>query len=341
MKKTFTSATNKSSLLALCIVLMLQVTTAFAQDFKAGINRVNFNSKGTNVVANLNLPPNFSPAKKYVAIVFDGPMTGLKDQVVGVYAKKIAELGYVTLAIDHRYYGESDGTPRQLESTMSKIEDNQEALAYLSALPFVDAQKVGGIGICAGAGIMASSVTTDSKFKFYIGIAGYYKDSTGLSNVPVMQYVANNAAIAKKKYETTKEVTYMPAIWSDPTEPRAAMYALEPTNEPYAYYGTKRGYSPFYVNRIAMQSFTDVLTYDLLSQSDKIKVPVLLIHGTKDLYCTPDAAKKFFDKLKTQKEYFSMETTGHIDLYDQDKYVDTAVLKLNNWLISNAFSVKK
>jgi uncharacterized protein len=337
MRKTFVFAADKSCLLALCIILMLQVTTTFAQDFKVGMNRVNFESKGTNIVANLNLPPNFNPVQKYVAIVFDGPMTGLKDQVAGVYAKKIAELGYITLAIDHRFYGESDGFPRQLESAISKIEDNQEALKYLSSLPFVDAKKIGGIGICAGAGIMASSVTTDSKFKFYIGIAGYYKDTTGLSKVPTLQYVSSNAAISKKKYETTKEVDYIPAIWSDANEPKAAMYALEPTNEPYAYYGTKRGYSPYYVNRIAMQSFTDVLTYDLLSQSDKIKVPVLLIHGTKDLYCTPEAAKKFFDKLKTKKEYFSMETTGHIDLYDQDAYVDKAVLKLSTWLKSNAF----
>ncbi len=318
------------------LLLLLVVNGTYAQKkatkFVSGKNNITFISKGVKLIGTLYLPPNYDASKKYAAVIFDGPASGLKDQVVGLYAKKIAETGFVTLAYDHRFYGESEGLPRQLEAPSKKVEDNKSAMDYISKLAFVDKNNIAGIGICAGGGIMSTTVAEDKRFKTYIGIAGYYGDTSAFTGNAYIAKKIQEATQARIKFEKTGEVDYIPAVWSDPNEKKAAMSGNEPTNEPFAYYGTKRGYSPNYINRMAVQSFEDMLRFDALSKATAIQVPSLIIHGTIDLYCSVPGAQKFYDKLTTKKELYWITTTNHIDLYDQDIYVNNAVTKTVDWL---------
>jgi uncharacterized protein len=328
MKKLF----KQVSLLALLFI----ISNAYAQKnetkFVAGKNKIIFLSKGTKIVGDLYLPANYDANKKYPAVIFDGPASGLKDQVVGVYAKKIAENGFVTLAYDHRFYGESEGVPRQFEAPSKKVEDNKSAMDYVSSLAFVDNKNIAGIGICAGGGIMFKSVAEDKRFKTYIGIAGYYNDTSSFIGNTYISTKIEEGRKARLLFEKTGEVTYLPAVWSDPNEKKAAMSGNEPINEPFAYYGTKRGYSPYYINRMAIQSFEDMLKFDVIAKAPSIKVPSLVIHGTNDLYCPVSGAQKFYDNLTVKKELYWIETTNHIDLYDQDVYVNNAITKTVDWL---------
>lgn len=318
------------------LLTILSVNTVSAQEFQPGKNRITFKSGGLALAGHLYLPSGFDKNKKYPAVIFDGPQTGLKDQVAGLYAQKIAEAGYITLAYDHRFYGESEGMPRQFEAPSKKVEDNNSAMDYITSLAFVDKDKVGGIGICAGGGLMAKTVAENNRYKIFIGIAAYYNDSTKYTNwfggADGLKKMIANAATARKKFETTGEVDYMPAVWSDASERKAAMSGMEATNEPFAYYGTKRGYSPYYINRMAVQSYEDMLQFDVMASAPLIIAPSLIIHGKTDLYCSPSGAEKFYGQLTGTKDFFWIETTNHIDLYDQEQYVSQAVNKAVSWL---------
>ncbi len=309
-----------------------------SKSFRTGKNSVVFQSEGVRLTGNLYLPAGFDQNKKYPAVIFDGPQSGLKDQVAGLYAQKIADAGYITLAYDHRFYGESEGEPRQLEAPSEKVKDNKNALTYLRTLSFVDADNIAGIGICAGGGIMSKTVAEDKRFKTVIGIAAAYNDSTQYKNwfggtENLRNFIANAAGL-RQKYETTGQVEYIASVSNDPNV-QAAMPTLESTNEPYAYYGTQRGHSPFYVNRMAVQSYEDILQFDVMGSASRVSVPALIIHGTTDVYCSPAAAEKFYQGIPAEKELFWIKTTNHIDLYDQEAYVNQAASKAVSWLQSH------
>ncbi len=310
--------------------------TPVETQYQSGKNSVSFKSEGVTLIGDLYLPANFDATKKYPVLLFDGPQSGLKDQVAGLYAKKLSDAGYITLAYDHRFHGESGGTPRQLESPQEKVKDNKNAVTYLLSLPFVNADKLGGVGICAGGGLMSSTIAKDNRIKALVGIAASYNDSTqykswfgGEAN---LTNFIETAKKSREKYERTGEVDYILSVSNDPSK-QAAMVALESTNEPFAYYGTQRGFSPHYINRMAFQSYEHILTFDVLGAANLISVPALIIHGDTDVYTTPAQAKAFFAKLSsTDKEYVEVSTTNHIDLYDQDRYVNIAVNKAIGWL---------
>ncbi|MEM0941710.1 MAG: alpha/beta hydrolase [Bacteroidota bacterium] len=124
-------------------------TTEKMELFKAGKNKITFESEEIELVGNLYLPSNYEDGKSYPGIIVGGSWTTVKEQMAGLYAQKLAEEGYATLAFDHRYYGESDGQPRFVELPSAKSEDFINALKYLQSLKVVQANKTGGIGVCA------------------------------------------------------------------------------------------------------------------------------------------------------------------------------------------------
>ena len=132
---------------------------------------------------------------------------------------------------------------------------------------------------------------------------------------------------AEEKYRRDGEAEYIPAVSPNPKDMTAAM----PTREPYAYYGTQRGFSPNYINRFAVMGYEGFLTFNAMDSAKDIKVPTIVIHGTRDLFCTPEGARQFYEGLTVTKDIFWMETTNHIDLYEKDKYVDRAVKIATDW----------
>ena len=128
--------------------------------------KVNFQSEGLNVDGNLFKPQNFKEVDASLpAILVAGAMTGVKEQVAGQYAERIAKDGYVTLALDHRHFGESEGDPRQHEDPAKKMEDFKNAISFLSSLKGVDRERIGVCGISMGGGYVLQLAAFDRRVK--------------------------------------------------------------------------------------------------------------------------------------------------------------------------------
>ncbi|WP_446719471.1 alpha/beta hydrolase [Inquilinus sp. OTU3971] len=145
----------------------------------------------------------FLPDRAPVALaVTTGPLTSVKEQAAGAYARALTAQGFAALAFDHRHFGKSGGQPRQLEAPLTKARDIQRAVDALTALPKMRRLPVFGVGICAGAGYMAHAVATDGRFAGFAGIAGVYPDAAQTRRSMGQAYVASleRAAAAEARW---------------------------------------------------------------------------------------------------------------------------------------------
>jgi len=141
-------------------------------NFKVGTNEVTFKSQDVKLADLLFTPKNFDATKKYSAVVFSGPFNQVKEQTGAVYAKKMADLGYVFLTYDPYSYGDSEGEPRNNEHSHFKMESITDAISYLGTLPFVDTEIIFGLGVCASGGYMPLVTVTDKQLKAIATVSG-------------------------------------------------------------------------------------------------------------------------------------------------------------------------
>jgi fermentation-respiration switch protein FrsA (DUF1100 family) len=281
--------------------------------------RVTFDSHGVKLVGTLFVPEG---NERRPALVIDGPLTSVKEQVAGHYARALAERGFVALAFDHRYFGESGGEPRQLESPPKKIEDIQDAIAFLSSLPEVDADRIGAVGVCAGGGYMAGAVAREPRIKAWGAVAGFFHDADKQREWMGAGYekALEGARAARRKWEETGEVETIPAVGKG--DGPVAM----PLAEAYDYYGTPRGAVANYVNGFAVMSREDTLPYDAQRAASEIRVPTVVIHSEKAL--APALARKFYEALPGPKAIHWMESQGQVDFYDGAPLISAAADRL-------------
>jgi uncharacterized protein len=270
------------------------------------IERVGFEAGGEALVGLLHLPEGSGP---FPAVVLDGPLTSVKEQATGNHARALAGRGIAALAFDHRYFGESGGAPRQLESPRAKIADLASALTLLDTRPEVAPGRLGVVGVCAGAGYAAGVVATDPRVRGFAGIAGFYHDA---AQQRVWMGDGYDRAIAEAEearriYEGTGRVVTIPAVGK---QPPVAM----PLDEAYEYYGTARGAVANYTNAFAVMSRLDTLPYDAQGYAPQIQIPTLMIHSEKAL--APALARKFHDALRGDKQIEWVSSRGQIDFYD-------------------------
>jgi uncharacterized protein len=279
--------------------------------------RVTFTSDGLRLAADLRIPEGTPAALP--ALVFTGPYTGVKEQVVGTYATKLADCGFLTLAFDHRNFGESDGLPRQHEDVQGKLADLRDAVTFLLTRP--DVAQVGVVGVCLGGGYALKSTAFDPRVQAVAGVAGGY-------NSPEWFQKQMGEAAYRKTLEELLE-----GYAQDPTRMIPAVGLSGEVamggSEPYAYYGTERGAAPAWRNEMTAFSAYSLLTMDALGAAAFLGPrPLLLVHGRIDEYCSPALAQAAFDAAGEPKRLVWLETTCHIDLYDQTEFVDRAVAEL-------------
>ena len=275
--------------------------------------RVVFQVDSVDVVGVLRVPLG---AHASAALVFAGPLTSVKEQATGNYAIAMAARGFVTLTFDHRHFGESDGFPRQYEHPGKKVEDFRAAFEFLESRNEVNAERIGAVGICAGAGYLAPAVAGDDRIKAWGTVAGFFHDAgqqrewLGDDYEPALQ----RAVTARERFEDSGEADTIPAVGDG----EVAM----PLAEAFEYYGTERGRVPNYVNEFALMSREHTLPWDAQSAAYDITVPTLLVHSENAL--APGLARKFFSSLGGLKEQIWVESKGHIDFYDEDERVSDA-----------------
>ncbi|MBL7499413.1 alpha/beta hydrolase [Frankia sp. CNm7] len=272
--------------------------------------RVSFSATGLRLVGDLRI---LDPSGPSPALVLTGPFTGVKEQVVATYADRLAEAGFVTLAFDHRGFGESEGR-RGHEDSQGKLDDLRAAVGLLAGRPEVDADRIGVVGICLGGGHAVRAAATDPRLRAVVGVAGAYNSPSWFA--ATMGVAAYRSALRGflDRYDE-----YLPAVAPDGGE--AAMGGPEP----YAYYGTDRSASPHWENRVTRGSLHSLLTLDALAAAPLLEdTPQLLIHGRVDDYCSPELAAAFHDRSAGTKEIAWLDSARHIDLYDTEPYVTQA-----------------
>jgi uncharacterized protein len=275
--------------------------------------RVTFDSEGQPVVGTLFTPDAEGP---HPALVLDGPLTSVKEQATGNHARALAAHGFVTLAFDHRFFGESGGRPRQYESPAKKIEDTRNALGFLTARREVDAARLGIVGVCAGAGYAAGAVKADARVRAFATVAGFFHDAAqqrAWMGDAEYERALREAEEARRRWETGAEEILIPAVG---LKGPVAM----PLAEAYEYYGTPRGAVPSYVNAFALMSRAETLPYDAQAAAPQIRVPTLMVHSEKAL--SPSLARKFFAALAGPKHEHWLESKGQIDFYDDPALID-------------------
>ncbi|WP_043635004.1 alpha/beta hydrolase [Nonomuraea candida] len=273
--------------------------------------RVEFVADGLTLAGDLRVPDGVGP---WPGLVFTGPFTGVRDQVTGLYAARLAERGYVTLAFDHRNWGESGGEPRHHEDPQGKLHDLRAAVSFLRSRAEVDAGRIGAVGICLGAGYALRFAAFDPRVRVFAGIAGAYNNPYAMRAADLTPYVE-----ALERQDRGGPVEYLPAVAE---QGEAAM----PGDEPWAYYGTGRGAGAAWANEVTRASVLELLTMDNMMGSDFLSPkPALIVHGVVDRYCSPEGAEEVFRRLDRPKKIVWVDAKQHIDLYDREPYVTQAV----------------
>src|SRR5262249_45003678 len=168
-----------------------------------------FTSAGNRLAGVLYLP-----AEQVVAaVVTTGPLTSVKEQATGAYARALAERGFAAVAFDHRTFGESEGEPRQFEHPGGKADDVRAAVTALRADDRTRDLPVVAVGVCAGGGYMAKAVADDPRIRAFAGVAGYYSDAAAFaeSSPDAYQESINRGLAAEKRWRETGAAPSSPA----------------------------------------------------------------------------------------------------------------------------------
>ena len=298
--------------------LNAQDKKTFAPSDKVVTERVSFKNRfGITLVADLYRPKNAEAPLPALAV--SGPFGAVKEQSSGLYAQTMAERGFLTIAFDPSFTGESSGEPRYVASPDINTEDFSAAVDYLITRPDVDSAKIGIIGICGWGGFALNAAAIDTRIKATVAVTMY-----DMSRVTANGYFDSMDEDAR--YELRRKLNEQRTIDAKNGTYALAGGVIDPLPEDaqqfvkdyYAYYKTPRGYHPRSLNSNNGWNVTSSLSFintPLLTYSIEIRSAVLLVHGEKahSRYFSEDA----FKKLKGEnKELLIVPGASHVDLYD-------------------------
>ena len=315
----------KKKLFLMALALIGFAGKGFSQDYtyplsdKVDHKKVSFKNRyGITLVGDMYVPKG-QAGEKLPAIAVSGPFGAVKEQTSGLYAQEMAERGFLTIAFDPSYTGESGGEPRYVASPDINTEDFSAAVDYLTTLDNVDPERIGIIGICGWGGMALNAAAMDTRIKGTATVTMY-----DMSRVNANGY--NDSMSADDRYELRKQLNAQRTIDAKNGTYARAGGVVDPLpadapqflKDYYDYYKTPRGYHPRSLNSNDGWNTTSSLSFmnmPLLAYSDEIRSAVLMIHGENahSRYFSEDA----FRKLKgDNKELLIIDGASHVDLYD-------------------------
>ncbi|MDE7347006.1 MAG: alpha/beta hydrolase [Muribaculaceae bacterium] len=315
---------NSNTNMSLAPIEQLDLTQewdkVFPKSDKVDHRKVTFvNRYGITIAADMYIPKGISG--KLPAIAVSGPFGAVKEQSSGLYAQQLAERGYLTIAFDPSFTGESGGKPRRVASPDINVEDFSAAVDFLSAQPNVDADRIGILGVCGWGGIAIQAAINDPRIKATVASTMYdmtrvnangYFDSEDSKE----QRNAKRNAMAKQRTEDYRAGTYSRAGGVvDPLPEDAPQFV----KDYHAYYKTPRGFHPRSGNSTDGWNATSALpfvNFKFFEYADELDNAVLIVHGAQahSYYFGKDT----FAKLKgDNKQMLTIKEASHCDLYDQ------------------------
>jgi len=291
----------------------------FPKNDKVDHKKVTFHNRyGITLAADMFTPK--SVVGKLPAIAVSGPFGAVKEQSSGLYAQKMAELGFLTIAFDPSFTGESGGSPRYVASPDINTEDFCAAVDFLSVQENVDPERIGIIGICGWGGMAINAAAIDTRIKATATMTMY--DMTRVTangyfdneNTPEARF-AKKLAMNTQRTEDYKNGSYaLAGSVIDPLPDNAPQFV----KDYYAYYKTERGYHPRSLNSNNGWNVTSPLSFmnmPILQYAAEIRSAVLLVHGEKahSRYFSEGAYEKMTGD---NKELLIIPGASHVDLYD-------------------------
>lgn len=290
----------------------------FPQSDKVTHSKVTFRNRyGITLVADMYMPMNTQG--KFAAIAVSGPFGAVKEQSSGLYAQTLAERGFLTIAFDPSFTGESGGQPRNVASPDMNTEDFSAAVDYLITRTDVDAERIGILGVCGWGGFAINAAANDTRIKATIASTmydisrctanGYYDKMTADERYKMRQQLNDQRTI------DAKNGVYQRNIMNPQPDDDAPLFM----KDYYDYYKTKRGYHPRSINSGLGWNITSTLTFlnaPILAYSDEIRSAVMIVHGEKahSRYMGEDAFKKLRGD---NKQLLIIPGAVHTDLYDK------------------------
>lgn len=304
---------------------------------KVNIHPVTYKLHDLDISANVYTPADYDPGKKYPAIVVAHPNGGVKEQVAGLYAQRLAEKGYITITADAAYQGASGGMPRNVDKPANRIEDIHGMADYIAGYSGIDTNRLGLLGLCGGGGYSLKAAQTDKRFK---AVATLSMFDSGLvrrngyidSQLATIQDRLKQASDARAQEAAGGEIIY--AADAKLTDEQIAKLPFDLYREGFIYYGKTHAH-PNSTFRYTMSSLLDLMRFDAAGNMDLINQPLLMMAGSKadSLYMT----EKAFNLATSakDKELFLIDGATHIQTYWKQEYVNVAMGKLAQFFGKN------
>ncbi|MCU0369679.1 MAG: alpha/beta hydrolase [Cyclobacteriaceae bacterium] len=279
---------------------------------EVNIHPVTYKLNGIEIAANVYTPANYDPSKHYPAVVVAHPNGGVKEQVAGLYAQRLAESGYIAIAADAAYQGASGGQPRNVDKPAFRIEDIRGMADYICKYKGVDASRLGLLGICGGGGYALKAAQTDKRFQavatlsmFNSGVVrrnGYMN-----SGVSTIQQRLQQATEARAQEAAGGKVLY--AADTEITDEMADKMPFDLYREGHYYYNRTHAH-PNSTFRYTMSSLLDLVEFDAATNMDLINQ---LIPGATHIqtYYVPEYVGQAMNKLN---EFFGKNLQQKVHL---------------------------
>ncbi len=284
------------------------------------------NGQDITIAAVIHFPEGFNENTKHPAVVVAHPGGGVKEQAAGLYASKLARQGLVAIAFDASYQGESTGEPRQLENPYIRTEDVSAVIDYLTTLPYVDADRIGAMGICAGGGYAANAAINDRRIKAVgtvsaVNIGSMFRNGWDNSikspdAIPVLQ-AGSQARTAEAGGADTVTIPLAPLRKEDAPNEELA--------QAWEYYHTPRAEHPNAPGFATARSLNQIITYDAFNMAESfLTQPLQVVAG--DEAGSKWMSDDLFRRAASEDKHFHVVAgSNHMKLYDVPQYVDEAV----------------